>query len=267
MYHNKLEFLHQNVMKYQTKKDQFGVFLASMVLDEAVGGKANPLQPALRASANKCIVPTFRNNYDFLAFYWKYLDVLLAPLGVPVDSKETSPKVIDQLNRARCLANLLRDRHTAVRLMDGHCGLLLMFLAEVYNRHGKKRLNSLKIELVDIDDDVTQWHQHMYRCPTIVCLTENIVNIACPLPDSTLLYLNFCGVAASFDAVREYLKKHPTQCLISFSTARAAGCKDYEMSLISLRERFVKKLPSQRVNFVTYVVTLKAKSAQAAIDV
>lgn len=269
MYHNKLEFIHQKVEEAKSTDMFFQKCLASMVLEESLAKmakKANPLQPALelaKSATQGCTIPTFKTNTQFLRFYWKYVDILLAPLGVPVNPQEISAKVVDQLRRARCLANLLRTCHKVVRLMDGHCGFLLMFMAEVHDRYGSKYLNSLKFELVDIDDTVTQWHKHMYRCTTLECLTENIVDRKNPLPDSTLLYLNFCGVSKSFEDVRAYLKEHPIQCMLSFSMARGASNKDYEKSLISLKNRFLKKLPSQRNNFVTYVVALSAHGAQA----
>jgi hypothetical protein len=155
---------------------------------------------------------------------------------------------------------MTKKHHKVVRLMDGHCGFLMQYLNQVKLMYGEKRLNSLTIELVDIIPSITQWHQELYPCKTLHCLTESIVDAKHALPNSTLLYMNFCGVAKSWDDVCLFLKKHPIECLLSFSVARAA--KSFEHSLIAhtsskICNWRVEKVDSDRRDFVTYVVKLK----------
>lgn len=250
---------------HQNRGDSFGACLAASIREECCGGKANKLQPGVLSTLLGCQVPFFADNNSLLNFYEKYEDILRAPLGVRVNPLAPNKKVSDQANRAMCWSNMLTAGHDTVRLMDGRCGFLLRFLSYVRMRHGVHRLNSLKIELVDIDHRVSQWHRYMYPCPTVMCLTENIVDMQKPVPSTTLLYLNFCGVAESFDHVRAYLVAHPAKCLFSFSMARAAGKKNFENSLKSLSSAYVKKLPCERKDFVTYVIALTAADAANAV--
>lgn len=264
--HFKYEFLSLCVESFRQKGNSFGVGFTMDILNECLDKKANPLKPNV-APNSSCTPPVFRDNASMLEFFLPYLPVLHAPLGVLIDSNRTSKKVMDQQCRAECLVNMLRAHHSTVRLMDGRCGFLLLFMKAVRERYGAKYLNSLKIELVDIDDSVTQWHKKFYRCPTFHCTTENVLSLKAPLPDTTLLYLNFCGISKSFDLVREYLKTYRIECMISFSVARRAAVKDYGKSLISLKGRFLKKLPSERKDFETWVVALTKNGAERGVDV
>jgi hypothetical protein len=234
--------------------DVFGEWLATLVLNDILGQKSNPLQPSVKHSGNYP-GPRFNNLDALLDFFLKYLDVLRAPLGIIKGKGKTNKKVEDQDCRGRMLAYLLLPHQKVVRLMDGRCGLLLTYLSNVRDLYGTDRLNSLTIELVDIVPEVTIWHKLMYRCRNIHCLTENILSLAKPLTVNVLLYLNFCGIAKHFAAVITYLQSYSTECMISFSTARRAQKKNYEKMLIaSLPGYSLRKLPSQRNDFATWVV-------------
>ena len=262
-YHRKFEFLRLKVAHFKSFVDPYGEWLADAVLHDYLGSnnKSNSLQPNGKYAAN-CPIPTFADLNGFLDFFVRYLDILRAPLGITKVDGQEGVKVLDQANRGVCLKNLLRSFHDCVRLMDGRGSLLLMFLLKVREFFGVKRLNSLRIELVDIDPKVTAWHKQVFRCPNIVCLTENIVSLGVPVPKTTLLYFNFCGISASYDHIVKYLKTSSTktECMLSFSTGRRAQCKDFDMALIATLSRkkyyCLRKLPSPRADFSTWVIGL-----------
>lgn len=170
-------------------------------------------------------------------------------------------KLADQVIRAKVLAELFDPAvHTTVRLMDGCGGFLLLFLEEMERLHSKNVLERLTIELVDIVGEVTEWHKKMFRCSAIRCLTEKIVDKDVPLPFSTLLYMNFCGIAMFFDEVCQFLKAHPIGYMLSFSLQRAA--KSYHHTLIGYTSSRsctwrVSKVKSGREDCATYVVKMK----------
>jgi len=257
-FHNKCEFLFNARINYTLNGDEVGKYLTTLFLKKSDGKTKNPLQPQL----NACDVPNikeFDNLSALLDFYWPYQDILHAALGKNIDGEDNGAQT-DQKIRAQQLANMITDNHTVVRLMDGHCGFLLQFLYQVREIYDEARLNSLTIELVDIVPSITEWHHKLYPCHSLHCLTEPIINIDNPLPDTTLLYMNFCGIAQIWGRVCAYLKEHPTVCLLSFSLARSA--MHFERTIIAHTSAddcawCVEKVKSDRRDYATYIVKLK----------
>eukprot|EP01039_Chlorochromonas_danica_P007498 gene7498-8293_t len=256
-YHHKLQFLHEEHQKFLAKKDYFGVFLTNCIQENCYKGK-NPLQPSAQ---NHMIAPppSFDNLLDWFKFMRQYKNVLHATLGVKVDGTPNK-KLQDQKLRAEYLAGMfIPALHKVVRLMDGFGGFTLLFIEAILSRNGGESiLKTLKIELIDLDETVNSWHTKVFRCSSIICRKENIVDKNYPVPPTTLLYMNFCGIAASFEHVCEYLKSHPTVCLLSFSLQRAA--KSFRHALMGHARWAVwtiRKVQSIREDFITFHVIMK----------
>jgi len=158
-------------------------------------------------------------------------------------------------HRAMRLASLLNTNHTKIRLMDGHGRFLFLFLVAVLEVHGLHRLNSLTIELVDIDADVNDWHVKAFcgaRC--VQCVCEDILFLRTGI--HILLYLNFCGIGKknAFESLKEFLL-NGNACMFSASTARAA--KRRLLALIG-RLQTKERVETGRKNFLTYIVNCTA---------
>jgi hypothetical protein len=226
-------------------------------------------QPAL-ATVPKELVPFTRDAWRLLLWYTPYLAVLSTPLGAHSTEEQAAAKADDQQALALCLACMLVPTfHDTVRLRDDGCGFLFAFLAYVRTMHGEAYLRRLKIELVDVDPRVTAWQKAMYRCPQITFLTEPLVKYGVALPRTTLLYLNYRSIAASFETVRVYLAANAVECLLSFSTPSASE-KDYSKSLITLNRSakhdiFLKKLPAADRELTTYIIT-PYRGREAIVD-
>lgn len=251
--------MHEERQKLLAQNDCFGVFLIDCIQAKCSTGTKtkNPLQPS---AGNLMIAPPrFDNLLDWFIFMRKYKQILHAALGVKNDGT-ANKKLEDQTIRANYLARMFNPSlHKVVRLMDGFGGFTLLFLEAILSRNdGQQILKTLKIELVDIDQNVNTWHVHVFRCSSIICREENIVDKNNPVPTTTLLYMNFCGIAGSFKDVCEYLKSHPTECLLSFSLQRAA--KSYRHALMGYARWApwtIRQVQSTRQDFITFHVIMK----------
>jgi len=222
--------------------------------------RTNPIKPkVLREVLRLLLIPQFKSCSDLLTFYEPYLELLLcSSLGALVDGSE-GVNLKDQKRRAYKVAlDLYARGATLLRLMDGRGGFLLLVLREVKKMFGENFLNNLEIELVDIDRDVIFWHAKMFPCQKIQHLREDIIPQMLFSPNERmLLYMNFCGIADSFQNVIDYLGKlrGGDYCLISFSIARAAARIEGEFR--SRLERLgltFAKTETGRNDFVTYGV-------------
>jgi len=257
-HHNKSEHFKCRIDFYTSCRDSFGVYLCTILLRESFTvKKKNGLQPE-ELPENKPAVEEFETLSDLVAFFRPYIPDLLAVLGVKLDGTPNL-KLIDQKNRVEKLLELFRlSGYNKLRLMDGHCGLLLTFLDKFEQEFGKERLNALTIELVDICPKVTNWHEAMFKCPrNIHCLTEDIIPEK-PLENTTMLYMNFCAIAESIEKVIEFLKhSSPSTCMLSFTVMRAA--KKHAPRLRKCGEGIWTmeevKAERERKNFITFIVT------------
>jgi len=198
-----------------------------------------------------------------------YLPLLLAMLDAPVP-KDGNPgeskKITDLEKRAEKIASLLKQYHTTIRLMDGHGRFVLLLLGAIISKHGEARANSLKIELVDIDQGVSAYHksfypEHLVAQGKLVLRSADVTTL--PLSDETLVYLNFCGIAASKIAVKKLLKdaieKPNVRIVVSWSMARKAA-KSKTLSTFNSAvgpNFFMKLVETGRTDFTTYVLTRK----------
>lgn len=241
----------------------FRLQLCDILLQQLLGtndGKRNKLQPG----DCKLIVPRdFKDCLELLEYYEPLYKAYSALHEPKVDGSE-SPVLQDQRYRATFLAYTLGD-NSVIRLMFGYEGFFITFLKQVRLIHGDRRLKSLKVEVVDIDKNVTNWHTRMLRCRNISCCKADIyshwmIESTCecaPMHD----YLNFCGVGgdSGWEKTVKFLKSEAQQrpLLLSFSTARSAAKKDYEASLKATSggsDWRVQKLHSFRKDFVTYCI-------------
>jgi len=103
-----------------------------------------------------------------------------------------------------------------------------LFCQNVIEMYGEERLNELRIELVDNDENVDQYHQSIFRgdgCDNVFVIKKDITVLEAS--EDVLLYLNFCGISESLEKVKKYLEKMPENCsiMISYSIARSAKKK------------------------------------------
>ncbi len=182
----------------------------------------------------------------------RYLPTLMAHLT------NHASGVQDQEGRADCLARMLREHHTIVRLMDGHGRLVILFMLAVIRLHGAERLNRLRIELVDLEDSVTEYHASFFTHAQITSITHDIITL--PYDAHTLIYLNFCSLGASksapFRALVRWLREceHLSHVLLSFTTARAAKShpRTLQTALTRAHARCVlEKMETPRKDFYT----------------
>lgn len=258
--HNHCEVLHQKRLFYASRGDDIGQYFADSMLHCCETPRVNSFQP-ITDSNQMPKMPRFKDLYELYLFLLPYEDVFHANLGILLDGS-ASVGLEDQNVRAQMIASELNPAvHRALRTMSGFYGFLLLVFRAILNLHGESYLRSLRLELVDIDDGITEWHKATLCCEKVTCLTEKIVDVRLPVNDNTYVYMNFCGIAESFDDVCEFLNQHPIRCMVSFTVQRAA--KDYERAFIARSGRRgwrIEKVPSPRKDFVTYRVLLPAAS-------
>uniref|UniRef100_A0A7S4M6Q1 Uncharacterized protein n=1 Tax=Vannella robusta TaxID=1487602 RepID=A0A7S4M6Q1_9EUKA len=88
-----------------------------------------------------------------------------------MEGNENGNKVNDSKRRAEAMSNMLTPNHTTVRLMDGHGRIFFLFCLAVIAQYGEARLNSLRIELYDIDEKVNDYHSSLFTgdaCKNVV---------------------------------------------------------------------------------------------------
>lgn len=258
--HNHCEALHQKRHFYGSTGDDIGQYFAKLMLHCCRTPCLNSFQP-ITVSKKMPKMPRFKDLYELYLFLLPYEDVFHANLGILLDGS-ASVGLKDQKKRAEMIAGELNPAvHRALRTMSGFYGFPLLLFGEILDQHGESYLRSLRLELVDIDDGITEWHKATLRCKKVTCLTEKIVDKRRPVNDNTYVYMNFCGIAESFDDVCEFLNEHPIRCMVSFTVLRAA--KDYERAFIARSGRKgwrIEKVKSPRKDFVTYQVLLRSAS-------
>ena len=244
--------------------DKFGPVLAQHLLRALVrhyndkDNSKNGLQPSFSkeiASAS-VPVPVCKTLKDVYLTHFKYINMYFTIMEANING--ASPKVDDIKLRARALAELLHPLHQTVIMMDGHGRIMLQFLHEVVKLHGLHRLEKLRIKLVDLNDEVTQWHNTMYRCTAVESIAANVFEHTKILPRSQLVYYNFCGAGKCYGELKENLKNAQWPLMVSFSTMRSANefLTDFVDS-VSNPGLIKLQLPTTRQDFVTFVFKLK----------
>jgi hypothetical protein len=171
-----------------TNGDAFGIFLSEYMLASAMSRNSNKLKP------QRVLVPQRIQANDLVELYSKfepYLPIILAMVGVRVDGTDHA-NLIDQKLRADALADDVMEKEyiDTLNLMDGHGRIVFLFLGEMMKRHGgKERLLKFKINWVDIDSVVDQYHSDMFECPSLICKNVSIFDVP---SSSTYVHLNFC---------------------------------------------------------------------------
>lgn len=172
------------------------------------------------------------------------------------NSQCTHRFVSDQRNRAALIAKLLLPHHKVVRLMDGYGRFTMLLMQAIIEEHGRTRLDKLRFEIVEIEPNAQDYHIKFFRQATSVkCIHRDITKM--PMDESTLLYLNFCGIGAAFESVLEFVKGLTTRQLseslvISYSKARRARiCKYKRRFTNAVRERGKFQKLTTRKDFYT----------------
>lgn len=272
--HNKCCILQRNMNEYYGN-DEFGYCLAADALESVVNyynnksTKDNNLQPKGTIPFD---VPRCESLVDVYHTFYKYIKVFFAIMEANVGG--TSPMVDNIKARAKRLAIMLHPLHRTVVMMDGHGRFLLQFLHEVYIMYGEERLRTLKIRLLDIDQDVTNWHLSFFLCERIESITMDVFNYLKVLDRTQLYYLNFCGVGNedAFNTLKRFAREATCPFMVSFSTARKAAGRDTEFSeYLNNHNKKMALYPQlledkSRADFKTFVFTYSAKNNMQIFD-
>jgi hypothetical protein len=216
----------------------------------------NPLQPT-GGLTNDCISaaqPTFSGFAS--DFCDNYLSVLLAMMEAKKDGSD-GLKIKDLCRRANAVAaELLLDapnyRFQTLRLMDGH-GRMIFLILQAILVADPNFLNTLRVEVVDINKQVCEYHRSIFRgdgYQNVTVIQRDILNMAVT-PD-TFVYLNFCGMSESLAGVQQFVSNRTIPFMISYSTSRAAKSKNYKRNLAErARRNGVFFQVSVRSDFIT----------------
>lgn len=158
----------------------------------------------------------------------------------------------DQRTRAdKNVHIMMLEGRNVLRTMDGHGRFIYSFFQALVKRGLSP--NDYSVELYDTDPIVNEWHRHFM--PSGVTVVED--SILCPCPETTQLYLNFCGLGSYATEVLDFLKRRRCDTFISFSLER------YSQNDGSPRDKVVKwildlsctVLISRRSNFITWWIS------------
>jgi hypothetical protein len=130
----------------------------------------------------------------------------------------------DQAGRAQHVAELVvASGARVVRLMDGYGRVLLRLLLELAERGALGE--GFRVELVDVDQRVSAFHRALYGGLGLVEVLSQDVTRRQP-DQRTVVYMNFCGMAASLGGVNSFLAEYASRgqgrVVLSFSISRAA---------------------------------------------
>ena len=185
---------------------------------------------------------------------------------LPVTSGSLHVGVVTALKdlaaRACEFAKTLKDTHTVIRLMDGHGRMLLFVLLAIVDRFGWDRLTRLRVELVDIDSNVQEWHMNSFgQSKLVVCIKGDIFAVPYD-PSTTALYLNFCGMSKSLDMFETFMRqlKQDACILLSFSAARNAKGVPGKVRAYLESLKWHIHYSSDRKDFITWTITLTVDS-------
>lgn len=250
---------------FKKDKDKFGIYSVKQAIKDK---SANKLQPKKKVPVeNKGSNCSTWAEWATAVAYYKtlFLTMLDAPAPKKNGTVRKSMKIKDLKQRAKEIASKLKPFHTTIRLMDGHGRFVLMLMSQIIKQHGIDRANAIKIELVDIDPKVHAYHKSFYPKSLIdqnklVLLCQDVTTL--PLDANTLVYLNFCGISASQEKVKELLKQattDPSVCVVvSWSVARGWN-KNILLSFnIAVGINFSLQLvETGRSDFKTYILVKK----------
>jgi hypothetical protein len=186
----------------------------------------NPLQPRWRLTTR--LPPDATAS---LGAFLRFAEASLLPLLASMPHKQRVAE--EQRQRAEHLADLVVAKGArVVRLMDGYGRVVLQLLLSLHARGALRP--DFRVEVLDIDEAVTAFHRALYgggegRGLLLGGLiTATTQDITAEQPDSdTLVYMNFCGMAAAEHNVSDFLTRYAAHgngsVVISFSTARRAA--------------------------------------------
>eukprot|EP01117_Protostelium_nocturnum_P009023 TRINITY_DN3238_c0_g1_i2.p1 TRINITY_DN3238_c0_g1~~TRINITY_DN3238_c0_g1_i2.p1 ORF type:complete len:240 (-),score=66.07 TRINITY_DN3238_c0_g1_i2:222-941(-) len=185
-------------------------------------------------------------------------------LNAILESNTCNTKKLDQNVRAEEIVDDLEDENT-IRIMDGHLRLVYLILKKIREKFGEKRLNSMVIELVDIDPNVTAYHRSFFsssliRQGKVVLINQDITKLS--ITPNVLLYLNFCGISKAREDVAQMFRVIPSfqKVFISFSVTRKAktqistNLNTFNAALRGKGQHLIK-VQSDRKDFVTYYIS------------
>ena len=270
----------------------FGMLLAEALKEELCKpSKNNKLQPSsatLTSIQNFFQNQQFRNLNDLLEYFLPYLDLLqifvadARSIVFPVNGDiigllDEDLKVKNQWERGEIMGeNICKGwvhRFERVPFMDGHGVILLSCLKSIKRIKGRRFLQNLHLDWVDIDEDTSKWHEIVFPCKNLTIHVGDVFHVTKTLIDRhgvnrIFPYFNFCGISKSFDNLVLFLKesKLPLQ-MVSFSTARRAKQLKFDERLMEACEGtdiMIELLEfidgAQRNDFFTFLVKTKKRS-------
>lgn len=125
----------------------------------------------------------------------------------------------DQETRASIIFSYM-ERHNIKNLitMDGHGRFTGMIMSKIYEKLKRKyknkkeiikeELSKYKIYLIDIDENVTLWHKAYLPSNFVNTLpTGSVFDLSDDLINSSMVYLNFCGVGNQMKNLKRFVLK------------------------------------------------------------
>lgn len=273
--HEKQQKLHGMKEIFEDERDLFGVEFGGELLCQSCIPSDNTLQPKEIIGGIRRPVK-FEINSALLDFFAPYKELLLtASLGANVDGGETMKRK-DQYRRAKALAKALNPKlHDRLSLMMGYGGFLILVMEAIVKYHGRSYLDDLEIQLMDTDDATHEWHKHFFRCSTVWCVKGDMTrecykegsDVARTLHTKTFLYLNFDGLASSFDNVIQQLNNknndRDATLMLSFATSRNGKDtlkrfeKEAEKGKRPHHQWNCTEIESPREDLITYLIKMR----------
>lgn len=166
----------------------------------------NPFQPssAQVSFLNNHILSKWclPSNWDEWIEMWHHNDILYTGYELDV--------IGDQQKRAVEMANILAkldlSHEITVTMMDGHGRQWLAALKEFKKRNFD--LNKVKLRIVDINDDVNDWHEIFFPKGYTTVVRSTVADGGIykeDVPTNGLLYMNFCGLDGTNDVLENRL--------------------------------------------------------------
>jgi hypothetical protein len=263
--HKRFSFFTLHERYYRSNSVQFGEVLMSICADQFLLENRNKLQAASNQLGllngvihhkSTCleIYELYRPYIHLLAcFIAESQSIVFPGNGWLPFIKDTDSKVANQTARADAILKELKGNDGELLFMDGHGFILLKILDGMYKagmRNNQRLLKRIHIHWADIVGTVNDWHAALFPCNNIIIHRSDVFAVARELlqrnsvsPDVLLLYLNFCGFSAAFEAFLRFVSDYSLSVpphFLSFSVARTAS---------EVEGNLVKRLRENRINF------------------
>lgn len=155
--------------------------------------------------------------------------------------------------RAQIIASEIASNSeiNTIVMMDGHGRFVLALLQELLSLAKNprslftgKRMNDFVFKIVDITQQVVEYHQQFFFTSAFVHSLEDVTKIT--PKQNELFYFNFCGISEVASSMKVWIDTFTTNSVfLSFSSARKAKAKEqyflelFGGEIVALRSDFV----------------------------